>query len=94
MNERIERKVALFIAGKQIGIYNFVGIFHDGFVRVKQGNKFGFMNEKGEQICRCIYDSAYDFKDGLGGASRNGKFTVINRNGKEIGEDFYGDCCL
>ena len=39
--------------------------FCDGFAAVKRNDKWGFVNEKGEEIVPCKYDFVCDFSEGF-----------------------------
>ncbi len=69
-------------------IYTNVGSFANGLSAVSQitdtGEKFGYINDRGDIIIPCIYDSALDFKYGKA-IVRKGKYSgIINVEGETI----------
>lgn len=40
-------------------------IFHEGFAIIEMGNKYGFLNEKGEVITPIIYDKVLNYRNGF-----------------------------
>lgn len=58
--------------------------FSDGLVRVKKNEKYGFINEKGEDIIPCIFDQAYPFSEGYSCVKSNNRWGYINKNGVAI----------
>jgi hypothetical protein len=65
---------------------NYGSIQPDGFcyAPVEKGSKRGYINNKGELVIKCIYDSGYQFENGLVPAKRMGKWGVINTKGEII----------
>jgi hypothetical protein len=47
------------------GFDNWADEFHDGLVRIRRGQKFGFANRKGVVVIPPNYDGAFSFKGGL-----------------------------
>ena len=64
--------------------YEYVSNFSEGFARVNNGNKYGFINSKGDEVIPCKYDYACDFSEGLALVSMNGKYGFVNRNGELV----------
>jgi hypothetical protein len=57
----------------------------NGLARVKVNDKFGFINEKGEEVIKPRFDSALDFSDnGLAAIGVNKQYGYINKRGKEV----------
>ena len=70
------------LSGNQVSaLYDFTGHFNDGLAMVKNGNKYGFVNIKGELAIPCIYDHALSFSEGLAAVGNNGKYGFINTKG-------------
>lgn len=70
----------------------------NGFIPYSDNNKtWGFMNLKGEKLTPCIYEKAFLGQSQWGGFAdylavrRDGKWGLINRQGKEIVECKYYD---
>lgn len=51
---------------------------------VNLGYKFGFINEKGEEVIPLIYDDADDFENGFCRVRLGTKFGIINTKGEEV----------
>jgi hypothetical protein len=64
-------------------------IFVNGFTIVQSDNKYGFINEFGEEICEIKYDYASEFKNDFAFVKLNGKYGAINRLVDEIIEPIY-----
>ncbi|MBR5085790.1 MAG: TonB family protein [Muribaculaceae bacterium] len=56
----------------------------NGLIRVEVINKYGFINTEGEEVVPCIYDEAYNFKDGFALVMANRKFGFVNTDGDEV----------
>jgi hypothetical protein len=63
--------------------------FKNGYAKIESNNKFGFINNKNEQICECKYDSVYNFSDGYAVVVDGNKAGVINSKGEEITDICY-----
>jgi len=59
-------------------------IFKDNRLAIKENNKYGYINEKGEIVIPIKYDIAKDFSEGLAAVSLNGKWFFIDKTGKII----------
>jgi len=46
-----------------------------------KNNKFGFINENGEEIIKCEFDGAKDFKDNVAVVKQYDRYGVINKKG-------------
>ena len=65
--------------------YDSVGNFQNGFAGVRIGNKWGFIDKTGKEICNIKYDAIGDFrKDGKAPIRIGDKRFYIDRTGKEI----------
>ena len=69
---------------KAVRKYNSLSDFKDGFAVVEKGDKWGFVNTKGELAIPCIYDYAFDFSEGLATIRKNGKYGFINKKGEVV----------
>lgn len=67
--------------------YMVIGEFYDGLSKVREGDYFGYINTKGEEVIKCQYDLNYIFIDSLAIARKNGKAGIINTK-NEIVLDF------
>ena len=63
--------------------------FHDGFARVVEAGKWGYVDDSCEVLIKPIYDYAYDFSDGSAKVEKNGNIFYINDLGNEISRTFY-----
>jgi len=52
--------------------------------KVKIGSKWGYINEKGENIIPCIYDDIGSFYDGLCAVEINGKIGYVDKSGRMV----------
>lgn len=58
--------------------------FSEGFAAVKQNEKWGYVNSKGELVIPCKYDEAEPFHEGFAAVRTNGKYGFINTKDEEI----------
>ena len=61
------------------------GTLSTELMRVKQNNKYGYVNHKGELVISLQYDKASLFKNGRASVVRNGESFEINTLGEVIG---------
>lgn len=54
----------------------------EGIYCIYNGEKFGYITERGEEITDYIYDMAYPFSEGLACVVLDGKYGFIDENGK------------
>lgn len=66
------------------GNYEQVGAVHEGMLWVKQGGKYGFINQREEIIVPCIYDAVRSFFNGRAAVKLNGKWGFIDHSGKVV----------
>lgn len=80
--------------------YTFIGRFNEGMAAVNilgnvyertawgeprvRGGKWGYINERGEEIIPLEYEDAWPFFEGLAVAKLKGKFGFIDKSGKEV----------
>ena len=64
--------------------YDYIGTFVEDFAKVELNGKYGFINQKGEEIIPLKYDWAYNFKESFSIVRLNGKYGFINQKGEEI----------
>jgi hypothetical protein len=56
----------------------------DSRLAVKQGGKWGYINDKGDVIVAPKYDTCESFRKGYGRIRMNGKWGIIDKSGTEI----------
>jgi len=61
----------------------------DGMLAVKEKDKWGFINSKGDIMVQPKYDSCETFKHGYGRVKKGGKWGVVDKSGTEIIEAKY-----
>lgn len=59
------------------------------YVKKEIANKWGFVNDKGENICDFIYDEVRDYSEGIAAVRLGDKWGYINEEGREICEIRY-----
>ncbi|MFR3216465.1 MAG: WG repeat-containing protein [Dysgonomonas mossii] len=74
--ETIKRKYKILI--------NSIISFPDGLYLVKVNQKYGFIDNTGEEIVPCIYDLAYPFSEGFALIKINDLYGFIDTTGKEV----------
>ncbi len=70
--------------GQKADKYNNYWPFSEGLAIVELNGKYGYVNEKWEEITPLKYDDAFDFKEGLAGVVINKKFGYINKKGELV----------
>jgi hypothetical protein len=63
--------------------YDKIWNFFEGFAAVQLNNKYGLINQLGQEICPPKYDSIWYFYDGFAKVELNGKIGYIDTTGKE-----------
>ncbi len=58
--------------------------FCDGYVRVMQDGKYGYVNEVGVLVIPCVYDSAQSFENGVAYVRKDGRNYYINEKNQEV----------
>ncbi|MCH2043401.1 MAG: WG repeat-containing protein [Saprospiraceae bacterium] len=61
-----------------------VSSYQEGLAVTQLGNKYGFVNKLGHEICLPKYDQIRLFKNGYASAKLNGQWSFINKQGKKI----------
>ena len=67
--------------------FDSVSDFYKGLARVKQDNKWGYIDKTGKEVIPCKYDVAIFFSEGLARIKLNGEYSYIDKTGKECFED-------
>ncbi len=66
------------------------GTFDDGLSRWKIGDKYGFINTRGEVVITSQFDLTFNFSDGMAFVEKDGKYGFIDQTGKLVIEpQFY-----
>lgn len=65
-------------------IYDNVEPFNEGFAAVKIGNKWGYINEKGEFLIEPKFDKAYFFVNNFAWVVKNKKYGFIKLDGSYL----------
>jgi hypothetical protein len=72
---------------KDFKLQEFLGFgmkgFSDGFVAVKVGDKWGFLNTSGKLAIPATYDKVTQFNSGFATGEKDKKFYIINSSGAE-----------
>lgn len=85
----IDKKGKVIISPK----YKDGMIFYEGLAAVGNGNKFGFINIKGDTIIPFVYDDIFlGFSKGLSDATRNDSCGYIDKKGKAVIPFKYETC--
>lgn len=61
--------------------YSVMYGFCDGLAAVFDGEKWGYINENGEEVIKCQFDYAHSFNEGYARVRYNGIITFIDKNG-------------
>lgn len=64
--------------------YDEIWQYREGMAPVKRNGKYGFINEKKEEIIPCKYDYCEGFVNGAAKVKLNGKYGLINKKGIEF----------
>ncbi len=79
--------------GKEVIPFNFIDCdeygLRDGLWAVSDGDKWGYVNKKGDFKISAVYDDAGAFSDGLAAVCLNGKWGYIDKNGNTVIECKY-----
>lgn len=64
--------------------YDELGEYSEGMAPVRKGEKWGYIDTKGNELIPCKYDEASRFSEGVAAVSQNGKWGYINTNGETV----------
>lgn len=64
--------------------YDEIRPYVEGFAAVRIGDKWGFIDEAGEEICEIRYDEVVDFNNKLAAVRKEGRVCYINTAGDEV----------
>ena len=70
-------------------IFEFVGLFNDGYAKVKLNNKWNFVDTNGKLISNTWFDRVDIFYDGYARVNLYGKCNLIDKNGKCISDTWF-----
>ena len=70
-------------------IFEFVGLFNDGYAKVKLNNKWNFVDTNGKLISNTWFDRVDIFYDGYARVNLYGKYNLIDKNGKCISDTWF-----
>jgi hypothetical protein len=71
--------------------YSDLGYYTEQLCPVKINNKWGFADEKLNEVISCEYDEVMNFNEGMSSVKLNDKWGVIDKYGKEIIPFVYDD---
>lgn len=71
--------------------YDYAGDFSDGIAIVEKKKKYGFINKKGKEIVKPIYDDAFKANEGMAIVKKGKKWGYVNNKGKEVIKPKYDD---
>ncbi len=71
--------------------YDKVYDYKDGLAKVKQFNKYGFIDNTKKEIIPCSYDYAGDFQNGMVVVKMGNKAGILDKKGRAIYPCFYED---
>jgi hypothetical protein len=71
--------------------YDDIIFSSDGYIRVKQGNKYGLMDKSWKVLLYPDYDQIFDFDNGYALVKKNNQFSYINSNGSFTSSYWYND---
>jgi hypothetical protein len=92
-NERLEDAKQRLLNGESPEkIFNYVGIFSEGYAVVFLNSKWNFINTNGEFLSDTWFDGCGEFHKGLAKVCLNYKENYINTNGELISDTWFDNC--
>ncbi|MEG0905777.1 MAG: WG repeat-containing protein [Cellulosilyticaceae bacterium] len=77
--------IALLSGLLQINMYGRdIGMLFPAMERSSQGNRYGYINEKGKWIVKPEYERTYPFSDEVGSVVKDNLYGLVNKQGKQI----------
>ena len=64
--------------------YHHVSDFSEGMAMAIRNGKCGFVDKSYKEIIPCKYDEAYQFRDGVAQVKKDGRWILIDRDGREL----------
>lgn len=74
-----DKKGALILSVQN---FDYVGRFTEGLAAINIGDKWGFINHKGEIVIKPQFDQVHEFSEGFAAVRINNKWGFINREGR------------
>lgn len=71
--------------------YDKIYDYKDGLAKVKQFNKYGFIDNTKKEVIPCSYDYAGDFQNGMVVVKMGNKAGILDNKGRAIYPCFYED---
>lgn len=78
----VTEKEDIAAIAKAIQNCDYVAPFHDGVASIRENNKYGLIDKKGNILIPCESDVEFIFIEGLSVIFQNGKFGAIDKKGK------------
>ena len=72
-------------------IFEFVGLFNDGYAKVKLNNKWNFVDTNGKLISNTWFDMVDNFYNGYARVRLDDKYNLINQNGKLVSDRWFDE---
>ncbi|WFF38838.1 WG repeat-containing protein [Moraxella nasibovis] len=72
-------------------VFDYIYDFLEGFARIRQGNKNGYLDKNGKIVIDCQYDDVGYFSQGLSYALKDGKYGYINTQNQTVIDFIYDD---
>ena len=72
-------------------VYSSRGAFMEGFVRVKSGQRWGFVNFALEEVVSPVYGEAGDVHEGYARVRMNGKWKLLEFIGRDIPAELHNE---
>ena len=69
--------------------YDYIYYYVDGFARVENSEKFGFINNKCQEVAQVQYDYVSDFINGFAKVKINDKFSFLDKDMNIITKEEY-----
>ena len=63
-------------------MYDYVGVAYNGFVPVRKGTKWGYVDAEGNEITECKFDSIGNFDKGYADVVFEGERGFIDEQGR------------
>ena len=64
--------------------YDEIGFFCEGLARVSIADKWGFINNKGNEVTKPKYDDVVDFSEGIAPVREGDSWYIIDKKGKVL----------
>lgn len=74
--------------------YDALGMYTQDGTTAKRDGKYGFLDEDMEPVGEFVWDGLTGLKNGVAAAKSDGAWSLITKNGKERGQEYYEDVIL